>query len=145
MLLFGLSVSSMMKVNVQDNLSKLVVVKDPNVLTVGIWTVHFGLDNHGFLSHRNMTNLITKLDLDVVGLLESDTMRTIGGNRNMLTYMARKMNMYAIYGPRPNEHTWGCRLLTKYPVVNYTSHLLPSPVGELACAIHATLQCPLEN
>jgi hypothetical protein len=139
-LLFTVSISTMIKMNIEDNQEKLVKIRDPNVLTVGIWTVHFGLDNKGFLSHRNMSQLIKKLDLDVIGLLESDTMRIIGGNRNMLTYIARKNHMYSIYGPRPNQHTWGCSLLSKYPIVNYTTHLLPSPNGELACAIHATLR-----
>jgi hypothetical protein len=139
---FVATVYTMMKMNVADNRATLVTIRDPNVLTVGIWTVHFGLDDHGYLSHRNMTDLIRKLDLDVVGLLESDTIRIIGGNRNLLTYMERKLNMYSIYGPRPNQNTWGCALLSKHPVENYTTHLLPSPVGELACAIHATLRMP---
>jgi hypothetical protein len=47
--------------------------------------------------------------------------------------------MYVDYGPGPNKHTWGCALLSKFPIINSTHHLLPSPVGELAPAIHATV------
>ena len=47
--------------------------------------------------------------------------------------------MYADYGPGPTKHTWGCSMFSKFPIKRSTHHLLPSPVGELACAIHATL------
>ncbi|TKA53269.1 Protein CWH43, partial [Cryomyces minteri] len=54
-------------------------------------------------------------------------------------YIAEDLGMYVDYGPGPNKHTWGSALLSKFPIVNSTHHLLPSPVGELAPAIHATL------
>lgn len=131
-----------MKMNVQDRREKLVNIRDPNVLTVGIWTVHFAVDNEGYFSHENITNLIHKLDIDVIGLLETDTLRPIGGNRNSMRFVADKLNMHTIYGPRPREHTWGCSMLSKYPIVRHQHYLLPSPMGELACAIHATIKVP---
>ena len=73
------------------------------------------------------------------GLLESDLQRVIGGFRDMTQYLAEDLGMYVDYGPGPNKHTWGAALLSKFPIVNSTHHLLPSPVGELAPAIHATL------
>lgn len=131
--------AALMQTHVKNNQGKLVRFGDQRLLTVGIWTVHFGLDNEGMLSHQKMERVIRKLDLDVIGLLESDTMRNYGGNRNMLTYLGQKLNMHGIYGPRPNEHTWGCAMLSKYPIISHTTHLLPSPNGELACAIHAKI------
>lgn len=144
-LLFTTTLSGFMQMNVMDNREQLMKHKDKKIMTVGIWTVHFGLDSDQYFSHDRMNRLITKLDLDVVGLLESDTLRPIGGNRNMVKYMAYKMNMYHEYGPTSRDHTWGCSLLSKYPIIKSEYHLLPSPVGELACAINATLMTPGGN
>lgn len=113
--------------------------KDDKVLTAGIWTIHFSLDNDMWSSEYRMRDVIKELELDVVGLLESDTQRIIMGNRDTTQFLAEDLGMYVDYGPGPNKHTWGCALLSKFPILNSTHHLLPSPVGELAPAIHATL------
>ncbi|ORY84480.1 Frag1/DRAM/Sfk1 family-domain-containing protein [Protomyces lactucae-debilis] len=112
---------------------------EDRILTAGIWTVHFGLDNDMWASEGRMRQVIQELELDVIGLLESDTQRIIMGNRDMTQQIAEEIGMYADFGPGPNKHTWGAALLSKFPIINSTHHLLPSPVGELAPAIHATL------
>ncbi|PGG96308.1 hypothetical protein AJ79_09642 [Helicocarpus griseus UAMH5409] len=113
--------------------------KEDKVVTAGIWTVHFSLDNDMWSSERRMRDALKDLELDVVGLLESDLQRIIMGNRDTTQFLAEDLGMYVDYGPGPNKHTWGAALLSKFPIVNSTHHLLPSPVGELAPAIHATL------
>ncbi|BCR85460.1 putative integral plasma membrane protein [Aspergillus chevalieri] len=113
--------------------------KDDKVVTAGIWTVHFGLDNDMWSSEKRMQSVIEELEIDVIGFLESDNQRIIMGNRDITQNLAENMGMYADFGPGPNKHTWGSALLSKFPIVNSTHHLLPSPVGELAPAIHATL------
>lgn len=113
--------------------------KDEKVLTAGIWTIHFSLDNDMWSSEYRMRDVIKELELDVVGLLESDLQRIIMGNRDTTQFLAEDLGMYVDYGPGPNKHTWGAALLSKFPILNSTHHLLPSPVGELAPAIHATL------
>ncbi|KAK3078757.1 Protein cwh43 [Coniosporium uncinatum] len=90
-------------------------------------------------SERRMRDVIKELELDVVGLLESDLQRIIMGNRDTTQFLAEDLGMYVDVGPGPDKHTWGCALLSKFPILNSTHHLLPSPVGELAPAIHATL------
>jgi endonuclease/exonuclease/phosphatase family metal-dependent hydrolase len=54
-------------------------------------------------------------------------------------YLGEELGMYADYGPATKTHTWGCAMLSKFPILQSTHHLLPSPDGELACAISATL------
>jgi endonuclease/exonuclease/phosphatase family metal-dependent hydrolase len=112
---------------------------EEKLMTAGIWTIHFSLDNDMWSSERRMSQAIKELEIDVIGLLESDTQRIIMGNRDFTQYLAEDLGMYVDYGPGPNKHTWGSALLSKFPILNSTHHLLPSPVGELAPAIEATL------
>lgn len=112
---------------------------ESNVMTAGIWTIHFGLDNDMWASEVRMRNIIEELEVDVIGFLESDTQRAIMGHRDLTQRIAEELGYYADFGPGPNKHTWGCALLSKFPIINSTHHLLPSPVGELAPAIHAVL------
>ncbi|KAK8038241.1 hypothetical protein PG994_015008 [Apiospora phragmitis] len=114
---------------------------DSQIITAGIWTIHFSLDNDMWSSEKRIRNLLKELEVDVVGLLESDLQRIIMGNRDTTQFLAHDLGMYVDYGPGPNKHTWGAALLSKFPIVNSTHHLLPSPVGELAPVIHATLKC----
>ena len=113
--------------------------KDSKAITAGIWTIHFSLDNDMWSSEKRMESLLRESELDVVGLLESDQQRIIMGNRDSTQQLAENLGMWVDAGPGPNKHTWGCALLSKFPIVNSTHHLLPSPVGELAPAIHATI------
>ncbi|KAL1919654.1 uncharacterized protein VTP21DRAFT_1585 [Calcarisporiella thermophila] len=107
--------------------------------TAGIWTIHFALDDDMWASEVRMRDVIKELEVDVIGLLESDTMRIIMGNRDHTQFLSEDLGMYVDYGPATSKHTWGCAMLSKFPIINSTHYLLPSPKGELACAIHATL------
>ncbi|CCK73481.1 Cwh43p NDAI_0G04980 [Naumovozyma dairenensis CBS 421] len=113
---------------------------ESRLFTAGIWTIHFGLDNDMWASEDRMSSLIKDMELDFVGLLETDTQRITMGNRDLTSKLAHDLNMYADFGPGPNKHTWGCLLLSKFPIINSTHHLLPSPDGELAPAIHAVVK-----
>lgn len=112
---------------------------EDRVLTAGIWTIHFSIDNDMWSSEHRMRDLLKETELDVIGLLETDQQRIIMGNRDSTQWLAEELGMYVDYGPGPNKHTWGAALLSKFPIVESKHHLLPSPVGELAPAIHATL------
>ncbi|KAF8556174.1 hypothetical protein OG21DRAFT_1409449 [Imleria badia] len=109
------------------------------VFNTGIWTIHFGIDNVGHDSQRRIRDVIRDMELDVVGLLETDLHRTVYGNRDLTRVAAEELGYYVDLGPGPNMHTWGAALLSKFPIIHSHHHLLPSPNGELAPAIEAVL------
>ncbi|CAK5268576.1 unnamed protein product [Mycena citricolor] len=111
----------------------------PRILTAGIWTLHFGMDNEGRDSQRLVRDVVRDMELDVVGLLETDLHRIVFGNRDLTRVIIEESGYYVDIGPSTLSHTWGAVLLSKFPIVNSTHHLLPSPHGELAPAIEAVL------
>ncbi|KAI8801624.1 hypothetical protein BJ742DRAFT_779070 [Cladochytrium replicatum] len=68
-------------------------VKDTPV-TMGTWTIHFGLDNGMWASHEGICEAIRDLNLDVVGRLESDTHRITMGNHDLTQYPSETLHMY---------------------------------------------------
>ena len=112
---------------------------DHRLFTAGIWTVHFGIDEPGHDSQWRMLELIRDMKVDVLGMLETDLHRFVYGNRDLTRAISEELGYYVDLGPGPNKHTWGAALISKFPILNSTHHLLPSPQGELAPAIHATL------
>jgi uncharacterized membrane protein YuzA (DUF378 family) len=112
----------------------------PSVVTAGVWTLHFGLNNHGRDSQRQLQKIIRNLNLDVVGFLETDLHRIVFGHRDLTLRIIEESGYYVDLGPTgPKSHTWGAVLLSRFPIVNSTHHLLPSPRGELALAIEAVI------
>ncbi|GAA5821666.1 hypothetical protein JCM11251_000961 [Rhodosporidiobolus azoricus] len=113
---------------------------EERVFTAAIWTMHFGLDGRMWESGRRMAEFFREAELDVIGLLETDVHRVVGGNRDITQYVSHALKMpYVDLGPSPHKNTWGAALISKFPILRSTHHLLPSPSGELAPAIFATL------
>jgi hypothetical protein len=112
---------------------------EERLVTAGMWTVHFALDQHMHDSSRRMADILRTLDMDLFGLVETDLQRPVFGNRDLTQYLAEELRMYADIGPAPTKHTWGAALFSKFPIINSTHHMLPSPGGELAPAIHAVV------
>lgn len=68
-------------------------------------------------------------EVDVIGLLETDATRPYIGNHDIASWLSERLKMHVDYGPGSNDHTWGCLVLSKYPIIKSEHFLLPSPDG----------------
>eukprot|EP00796_Vickermania_ingenoplastis_P008411 gene8411-5892_t len=105
-----------------------------------IWTVHFALDNMNTDSLWRLTNVVKDTGVGVIGFLESDAMHIHNGNRDLIEYISYYLGFpYVDNGPTPLDNTFGCAMASRYPIVQIHRYVLPSPLGEMACMIHAKL------
>eukprot|EP01121_Diplochlamys_sp_Union-15-3_P004478 TRINITY_DN14671_c0_g1_i1.p1 TRINITY_DN14671_c0_g1~~TRINITY_DN14671_c0_g1_i1.p1 ORF type:complete len:569 (-),score=54.17 TRINITY_DN14671_c0_g1_i1:70-1776(-) len=115
------------------------VNNNPGKISGMMWAIHFGYDNFGQDSFELIAQSIRNTGANVVGLVETDVARPCMGNRDVIEWLEEELQMYSDYGPSTLNHTWGCALLSAYPIVRVTRENLPSPEGEIACLIDATL------
>lgn len=111
----------------------------PSVINGMIWNIHFGYDNFGRNNFYGIAEEIRQRKINVLGILESDTTRPITANIDVVEFLAEHLNMYSDFGPSTAKNTWGCGLLSSYPIEKLERIVLPSPEGELACLIDAII------
>jgi hypothetical protein len=83
----------------------------------------------------------------VLGILETDGMRTLIDNRDITEWISSKLHWfvsfcsvffltcffprYSDFGPTSAQNTWGCAFLSAYPIESVDRIIMPSPDGEL--------------
>jgi len=112
---------------------------NPTYIRTLMWAIHFGYDNFGWISADAMTKVIKDSGANVIGLVETDCSRSFLGNRDFIEYLSEELHFYSDFGPSTAQNTWGCGLLSQFPIVRSSRIVLPSPHGELACLIDADL------
>eukprot|EP01130_Rhizamoeba_saxonica_P018679 TRINITY_DN9428_c0_g1_i1.p1 TRINITY_DN9428_c0_g1~~TRINITY_DN9428_c0_g1_i1.p1 ORF type:complete len:631 (+),score=77.57 TRINITY_DN9428_c0_g1_i1:66-1895(+) len=104
-----------------------------------IWAIHFGYDNHARYNFYEVKEMIQNVGANVVSLVETDLSRPFNGNRDIIEFLEKELHYYTDFGPKTLNETWGCAILSVFPIVKSDRIALPSPDGENACLIDATL------
>lgn len=109
-------------------------------IRAAVWAVHFGYDNFGRNSFDRIVSRLRESRANIVGLVETDLARIFNGNWDLVDYLQHRMGWFADYGPGTLNNTWGCSLLSRFPIIEVHRVNLPSPQGEVACLIEATVE-----
>jgi len=103
------------------------------------WAIRFGYDNNGFPNFKDVEKEIKQVRANTILLVETDTTRPFNTNWDIVEYLEENLHMNSDYCPATMNETWGCALFSIFPIVRADHETLPSPEGENACLIDATL------
>lgn len=118
----------------QGNLSGTIVGSiDSNsyTLTVMTYNIQQGVNVSGDKNYIKQLELIKEINPDIIGLQECDTARISGGNSDIVRFFAEKLNYYSFYGPKTVTGTYGCAVLSRYPILHAETIFTYSNVDEI--------------
>jgi hypothetical protein len=88
-------------------------LRDNVTLSVATWNIRFGIKSDGSDGFRAMASLISRMDVDLLVITESDTRRTSRATVGAFTYIAASTGFLALgEGPPGRLATAGCAILS---------------------------------
>ncbi|OLS31820.1 MAG: hypothetical protein HeimAB125_15150 [Candidatus Heimdallarchaeota archaeon AB_125] len=103
-------------------------------LTIMTYNILQGLNKTSDWNYDGQLEIIKAVDPDILGLQECDPTRISGGNLDVVRYFASALNMYSYYGPKTVTNTFGCAILSKYPITNAYSFFAYSDMEQIGSA-----------
>lgn len=93
-------------------------------VTIMTYNIYQGYTPDGQVNLEHIRDTIRESNADIVGLQESDTCRMSSMNIDTVRWLSTQLGMYSYYGPPTSDQNIGVALLSKYPIVSATYHLL---------------------
>ncbi len=110
--------------------SEILIEKPENDKEIIFMTynIHFGFGVDDDLNLERIAQNILNEEAEIIGLQEVDNGRITTGGVDIGSWLANRLNMYyyGYYSTVENEHTRGCVLLSKYPIVSAHGYDIPS-------------------
>ena len=103
-------------------------------LTIMTYNIQQGRNTSGDRNYDSQLELIRQVDPDILGLQECDPTRISGGNLDVVRYFADKLNMYSYYGPNTVTNTYGCAILSKFPISDPLAFFMYSDEEQIGSA-----------
>jgi endonuclease/exonuclease/phosphatase family metal-dependent hydrolase len=103
-------------------------------LRIMTYNIQQGVNVTGDRNYDGQLELIRSINPDIIGLQECDPARISGGNLDVVRYFAAKLNMYSYYGPKTVTNTYGCAILSKFPISDEESFFLFSDQEQIGSA-----------
>ncbi|MBN2157029.1 MAG: endonuclease/exonuclease/phosphatase family protein [Candidatus Lokiarchaeota archaeon] len=107
-------------------------------LKIMTYNIQQGANNTGDKNFDAQLALIMEIDPDIIGLQESDTTKINTGNTDVVGYFAEKLDYYLYYGPKSVMQTYGCAILSRYPIQNFYSFYTygdEDEIGSVFCEV----------
>ncbi|CAK4121401.1 unnamed protein product [Aphanomyces euteiches] len=106
------------------------------------FNVYQGFNRAGLNNFEPILHAIQDFNPHVIALQESDSMQSGSGANDFTDFLAVSLGMYSYAVPRTDQDSFGCSLLSTFPIdlSRTLGTILPSPNGENACMQHVTLQ-----
>jgi endonuclease/exonuclease/phosphatase family metal-dependent hydrolase len=113
------------------SIANLIVWKEPEPevgtgfpIRVMSYNLHNGFSADGHFNLESLADVIAENNPDVVALQEVSRGWVISGRVDMLGWLAKRLNMYYVFGPTADP-IWGSAVLSKYPIMSWNHHELP--------------------